>query len=97
MMNRLPQSQTIKLPKDIRTFTRNSICNCLMNSDILWLKAGETIVVGAPRVMNYDHDGQVVVQVLHSTPERFIILRELEVNPWGIESPEDGSRRQKRR
>jgi hypothetical protein len=52
-----------------------------------WLQTGTTIWVGRPMKMVYDHKEQTVIQIADTMPERFIILSELNEDPWYLRPP----------
>jgi hypothetical protein len=84
----MKKSIEITTCKDVRAFTRSSADRCtLSNQDLLWLKKGSKLSISTPMTMVYDHRDQIVVQVHGEKPDRFIILEELERDPWYLSPP----------
>lgn len=78
----------IVLKKDVRVFERTAPTSSRLGRTGKWLKAGETIVVGEPRTMVFDHRDQTVVSILDTN--YFVIEEEFEVDPWYVVPPEFG-------
>jgi hypothetical protein len=84
----MKEFEEITLVKTVRTLTRTGTgSNTLSNKNMSWLQTGTTIWVGRPMKMVYDHKEQTVIQIADTMPERFIILSELNEDPWYLRPP----------
>lgn len=78
------------LVKDVRVFEEYSIGSRLLGNTGKWIRAGETIHVGETRTMVYDHRYQSALPVLNTSPNRFVIVLELEADPWFVVKSREG-------
>ncbi len=76
----------ITLEKDIRAFTRTGV-RTLSNGALMWFRKGETIIVGEPIMMLYDHGDKETLPVINTVPQRYVIKSELTQDPWHVHSP----------